>query len=60
MTPAALLDELLQQRRYSLFYEGHRWLDLRRYGRLSQLPLDVPSQSIFEAMPRPLAETNWQ
>jgi len=60
VTPAALLDELLQQRRYSLFYEGHRWLDLRRYGRLSQLPLDVPSQSIFEAMPRPLAETNWQ
>ena len=60
VTPSALLDELLQQRRYSLFYEGHRWLDLRRYGRLSQLPLDVSSQSIFEAMPRPLAETNWQ
>lgn len=59
VTAAALLDELLQQRRYSLFYEGHRWLDLRRYGRLPQLPLDVPSQSIFEAMPRPLAETNW-
>jgi len=59
VTAAALLDELLQQRRYSLFYEGHRWLDLRRYGRLQQLPLDVPSQSIFEAMPRPLAETNW-
>jgi hypothetical protein len=55
----ALIDELLKQRRYSLFYEGHRWIDMRRYGRLPLRPLDQPGQTIFDAMPRPLAEANW-
>ncbi|MBV8251401.1 MAG: RagB/SusD family nutrient uptake outer membrane protein [Chitinophaga sp.] len=58
-TKDALIDELLKQRRYSLFYEGHRWVDMRRYGRLSQLPIDQPGQTIFDAMQRPLAELNW-
>ncbi|RBL92001.1 RagB/SusD family nutrient uptake outer membrane protein [Chitinophaga flava] len=58
-TKDALIDELLKQRRYSLFYEGHRWIDMRRYGRLTQLPIDQPGQTIFDAMPRPLAELNW-
>lgn len=35
VTQAALINEVLKQRRYSLFYEGHRWVDLRRLGRLS-------------------------
>ena len=35
----AFVDELLYNRRYSLLFEaGHRWVDARRYGRLSQLP----------------------
>ncbi len=59
LTKEALIDELLKQRRYSLFYEGHRWIDMRRYGRLNQLPLDQKRQTIFDAMPRPLAEVNW-
>ncbi len=59
VTKEALIDELLKQRRYSLFYEGHRWIDMRRYGRLNHLPLDQPGQTIFDAMPRPLAEQNW-
>lgn len=59
LTQNALIDELLKQRRYSLFYEGHRWIDMRRYGRLGQLPLDQPGQIIFDAMPRPLSEVNW-
>jgi hypothetical protein len=59
ITQVALIDELLNQRRYSLFYEGHRWIDMRRYNRLNQLPLDQPGQTIFDAMPRPLAEVNW-
>jgi len=29
-TQAALLDELLYQRRYELYGEGHRWIDVRR------------------------------
>ena len=34
-----LLDELLYNRRYSLIWEGaHRWIDMRRYGLLAQLP----------------------
>ena len=31
---------LLYERRMSLLWEGHRWNDMRRFGRLSQLPLD--------------------
>ncbi len=35
----AFVDELLYNRTYSLLFEGgHRWVDARRYGRLSQLP----------------------
>jgi hypothetical protein len=52
ITAEALLDELLYNRRYSLLWEGgHRWIDLRRYGRLSTLPLDLPSHRRFEKMP---------
>ena len=43
-TDAAFLDELLAQRLYSLMYEGgHRWIDMRRYGRLAQIPIDRPA-----------------
>jgi len=39
-TDDAFIDALLYERRYSLMFEGgHRWIDLRRFGR--QLPLDV-------------------
>lgn len=45
LTPASpdadILTELLLQKRYSLMLEGHRWVDMRRYGRLNQLPLDI-------------------
>ena len=47
LTPAsgstAILDQILYEKRYSLMFEGLRWVDMRRYGRLNQLPLDVPS-----------------
>lgn len=38
------LDRLLHEKRYSLFGEGHRWVDMRRYGRLGQLPIDRPGR----------------
>ncbi len=38
------LDRLLYEKRYSLFGEGHRWVDMRRYGRLNQLPIDRPAR----------------
>ncbi len=44
ITAAALLNELLYNRRYSLIFEGgHRWIDLRRYGRLATLPTETTS-----------------
>lgn len=58
-TKAALEDELLNQRRYSLFYEGHRWVDMRRFGRIAQLPLDLPTHKIFDRMERPIGEVQW-
>ena len=55
----ALIDELLTQRRYSLFYEGHRWFDMRRYGRLAQLPNDQPTHKVYDQLIRPFAEVQW-
>lgn len=53
----ATVDELLEQRRYSLMFEGgHRWIDMRRYGRLDQLPLDRPNHTRNSAFPIPEAE----
>ena len=50
------LDELLKQKRYSLFLEGHRWIDLRRYGRLDTLPLDRTGDKVHARFPRPSTE----
>ena len=51
-----LIEELLVQRRYSLFFEGHRWVDLRRYDRLGDLPIDRPDDDIWAQFPIPFAE----
>lgn len=57
LTPEAVLDELLYNKRYSLLFEGgHRWIDLRRYGRLGDLPLDLPTHKRFTAFPFPINE----
>jgi hypothetical protein len=60
-TPEAALDALLYEKRYSLLYEGgHRWIDLRHYGRLASLPVDRPANTppdvIFSTLPIPTAE----
>ncbi|ELR71592.1 hypothetical protein C900_02507 [Fulvivirga imtechensis AK7] len=55
-TDDALVDELLQQRRYSLFGEGHRWIDLRRYDRLDEIPTDRAGDNVLEAFPTPVTE----
>lgn len=52
----ALIDEVLRQRRYSLFGEGHRWIDLRRYGRLDELPIDRAGDKVHVQFPRPANE----
>jgi hypothetical protein len=41
------ITELLLQRRYSLLFEGHRWVDVRRLGKLSTLPIDIPASQVL-------------
>ena len=55
-TPGALEDEILFQRRYSLFGEGHRWVDMRRFGRLNELPNDRATDNVPSAVPIPANE----
>ncbi len=58
ITAANVLDEVLRQKWFSLLFEGgHRWIDLRRYGKLGELPLAVPSHQVNAMFPIPEAET---
>ncbi|TMA73620.1 MAG: RagB/SusD family nutrient uptake outer membrane protein [Deltaproteobacteria bacterium] len=55
-----IFDELLKQKRYSLLFEGgHRWIDLRRYGKLdaSHVAIDTTDDVIHAAFPIPLTES---
>lgn len=54
--PTELTDEMLTQRRYSLFAEGHRWIDVRRYNRIDELPIDRANDDVFSQFPVPLTE----
>ncbi len=56
VTQAALITEMLNQRRYSLAFEGHRWIDLRRYNLLNTLPLDRPGDDVWSLFPLPITE----
>ena len=56
VTQPALITEMLNQRRYSLFFEGHRWVDLRRYDLLNTLPLDRPGDDVWSLFPLPVTE----
>jgi len=52
-----LRDELLYNRRYSLVWEnGHRWLDMRRFGLLATLPRDRAGDLVFPYLPIPRDE----
>jgi len=56
VTQAALINEMLRQRRYSLFYEGHRWVDVRRYNMLNTLPRDRADDDVWDKFPKPQNE----
>ncbi|HSJ67986.1 MAG TPA: RagB/SusD family nutrient uptake outer membrane protein [Anditalea sp.] len=60
-TQAALITEILYQRRYSLWAEpwGHRWIDTRRYDRMDDIPTSYDLGTIFRQFPHPQAEVNW-
>ena len=50
------LTRLLHEKRYSLFLEGHRWIDMRHYGLTDQLPLDRDGDVVFDSYPKPETE----
>jgi starch-binding outer membrane protein, SusD/RagB family len=56
VTQPALINEMLYERRYSLFMEGHRWIDVRRYNQLGTLPLDRPGDNVWSEFPLPVSE----
>lgn len=52
---ADIIDQVLFERRYSLWFEGgHRWIDMRRYDRLDDLPTD--GGKIYNNLARPQSE----
>jgi hypothetical protein len=56
MDTASLINVMLNQRRYSLYAEGHRWIDMRRYNKLAELPIDRPDDDVWSSFPIPLTE----
>jgi len=52
----SMIAEVLKERRYSLFAEGHRWIDMRRYNMLGQLPIDRAGDDVWSAFPLPVTE----
>lgn len=61
-TLTALINEILYQRRYSLWAEpwGHRWVDARRYDKLSEIDVSLDKGTVFKQLPYPLAEIGWE
>ena len=52
-----LLTDLLYNKRYSLLYEtGTRWVDMRFYNRLNELPKDLPTHKVHANYPVPSNE----
>jgi hypothetical protein len=56
MDNGALLDEVVKQRRYSLFGEGHRWIDLRRLGKLDDIIVERQGSIVHVQFPTPADE----
>jgi hypothetical protein len=55
--PIALLDELLYEKRSSLWGEfGTVWLDMRHYGKILQIPRYDPTFKLFDVFPIPQSE----
>lgn len=60
-TKTIAIDAILKERLYSLWYEGHRWVDMRRYDKFAQiaLPNTTPVMKILVQLERPVQEVNW-
>jgi hypothetical protein len=57
-TETQFVTDLLYEREFSLLFEGHRWIDMRRFGRLDMLPQDKPDHLRNKRYPIPLQECN--
>lgn len=44
-------DRIIFERRYSLFAEGHRWIDMRRFGRLADINQDFDRPGDLSPVP---------
>ena len=53
---AAGLDAIAYEKHMSLLFEGSRWVDMRRWGRIGQLPIDRAGQFVAKVMPIPQGE----
>lgn len=58
-TQTALTDVILKERLYSLWYEGHRWVDMRRYDKISEIFIPVTGMKVLIQLERPVQEVNW-
>ncbi len=57
LTGAALLTEILNQRRIELAFEGHRFFDLKRLGRdITKIPTNIPFTDFRILAPLPVRE----
>jgi hypothetical protein len=56
LTQGEILGAILHERMYSLLYEGHRWFDLRRTGRLGLYLADRTTDQVFSTLPIPTNE----
>ncbi|WP_367388975.1 RagB/SusD family nutrient uptake outer membrane protein [Lewinella sp. LCG006] len=54
----SLINEILFQRRYSLWLEGHHWVDMRRLGRLNEIPTREGG-TIYTQVARRVSEISW-
>lgn len=53
------INAILKERLYSLWYEGHRWVDMRRYDKIPDIYLPVSGMKVLIQLERPVQEVNW-
>lgn len=59
-TQSDILDQIFFERRYSLWAEGHRWIDARRYGIISEIPTALDGGRVPQQISRPQGELDFE
>lgn len=55
-----IIDQILFERKYSLWGEGHRWVDMRRHERLDEIDTSIDGGRVAEYIARPQTEIDWE